>query len=93
MIGAHKALKPVLINELDDPFKMVVIEITVANKDIRVITGWSPQETWTPAERAPFFQALEQEIIKAELAGNSLIIEADFNCKQCKDFVPNDPHE
>ena len=93
MIGAHKALKPVLINELNDPFEMVVIEITVANKDIRVISGWGPQETWTPAERAPFFQGLEQEIIKAELAGKSLIIEADFNSKLGKEFVPNDPHE
>ena len=74
MISAHKALKPVLINELNDPFEIVVIEITVANKDIRVITGWGPQETWTPIERAPFFQALEQKIIKAELAGKSLIL-------------------
>ena len=93
MIGAHKALKPVLINDYDDTFELLVIEITVANKEIRVITGYGPQETWLPEERKPFFNALEQEIIKAELAGKSLIIEADFNSKLGKEFIPNDPHD
>ena len=92
VIGAHKALKPVLINEYDDPFEMVVIEISAGNKEIRVITGYGPQETWLPQDRKPFFEALEQEIIKAELAGKSLIIEADFNSKLGKQFIPNDPH-
>ena len=40
----------------------------------------------------PFFQALEEEVIKAELAGKSLIVEADFNSKLGKEFVPNYPH-
>ena len=76
MIGAHKALNPVLINELNDPFEMLVIEITVANKDIRVISGYGPQESWEPAKREPFFQALdlEEEIVKAELDGKSILI-------------------
>ena len=43
MIGAHKGLKPVLINELNDPFEILVIEIEVGNKEIRVISGYGPQ--------------------------------------------------
>ena len=45
MIGAHKALKPVLITEYNDPFELIVIEISIAGKEIRVLTGWGPQET------------------------------------------------
>ena len=92
MIGAHRALKPVLINELDDPCEILVVEIIVANKNIRVISGYGPQENWSPIQREPFFHALEEEIIKAELEGKSIIIEADFNSKLGKEFIPNDPH-
>ena len=57
-----------------------------------MISGYSPQENWTPDKREPFFQALEEEIIKAELAGKSTIIEADFNSKLGTEFIPKDPN-
>jgi hypothetical protein len=92
MIGAHKGLNPILINELNDPFEILVIEIEVANKEIRVISGYGPQDSWTPQQREPFFQSLEEEIVKSNLAGKSIIIEADFNSKLGKEYIPNDPH-
>ena len=92
MIGVHKSLKPVLINELNDPFELLVVEIVTANKEIRVMSGYGPQESWTPMDREPFFQVLEEEIVKANLAGKSIFIEADFNSKLGKEFIPNDPH-
>ena len=92
MIGVHKTLKPVLINELNDPFEILVVEIVTANKEIRVISGYGPQESWNPKEREPFFQLLGEEIVKADLAGKSIIIEADFNSKLGREFIPNDPH-
>ena len=92
MIGAHKALHPVLIIELNDPFEIIVIEITIGKKDIRIILGYGPQENWTSNLREPFFNALEEEIVKAELAGKSIIIEADFNSKLGNEYIPNDPH-
>ena len=55
MIGAHKGLKPVLISELNDPFEILVIEIEVGNKEIRIISGYGPQESWTSQQREPFF--------------------------------------
>jgi hypothetical protein len=91
MIGVHKALKPVLIIEYNETFELLVVEINVANKDIRIMTGYGPQENWAPKERIPFFEALEEKIIKAELAGKSVIIEADFNSKLGPNFIPNDP--
>ena len=74
-------------------FEMIVIEVKIGNKDIRIITGYGPQEHWVEAERAPFFLALEEEIIMAELQGTSLIIEMDSNSKLGPDIIPNDPHQ
>ena len=45
MIGVHKALKPVLINELNDPFELLVVEIKIGDREIRVISGYGPQES------------------------------------------------
>ena len=92
MIGAHKGLKPVLISDLNDPFEVLVIEIELGNKEIRVISGYGPQESWTSQQREPFFRVLEEEIVKATLAGKSIIIEADFNSKLGREYIPNDPH-
>ena len=92
MIGAHKGLNPVLISEHNEPFEILVIEIHVANKGIRVISGYGPQESWTPQQREPFFRVLEEEIVKANLAGKSIVIEADFNSKLGVEYIPNDPH-
>ena len=81
-----------LIQEINDPFELLVVEIKVAKKEIRIISGYGPQENWSPAQREPFFQALEDEVVKAELAGKSVFIEADFNSKLGKEYIPNDPH-
>ena len=71
----------------------MVVEIVIRNKEIRIISGYGPQETWPETERLPFFQALEQEIIKAELHGKSIFIEMDSNSKLGPEIVSNDPHE
>ena len=65
MMGVHKALNPMLIEEYDKEFELLVVEITVAKKEIRIITGYGPQENWTENDRLPFFIALEAEIVKA----------------------------
>ena len=71
---------------------MIVVEFEAANREIRIISGYGPQVNWSPAEREPFFNAPEEEIVKAELAGKSIIIEADFNSKLGREYIPNDPH-
>ena len=92
LIGAHKALKPTLIAEFSEEFELVVVEISAGNKEIWIITGYGPQETWTEEQRLPFFNALEQQIIKAELEGKSIFIEMDSNSKLGPEMIPNDPH-
>jgi hypothetical protein len=93
LIGAHKALNPILIEEYFQDFGLIVVEIKINNKEIRIITGYGPQETWPETERMPFFLALEQEIVKAELQGKSIFIEMDSKSKLGSEIIPEDPHK
>ena len=81
------------MEEYSDEFEMIVVEVKVKSKDIRIITGYGPQENWDDEKRMPFFTALETEIIKAKLAGKSAIVEMDANSKLGKEYIPNDPHD
>ena len=40
----------------------------------------------------PFFLALEDEIVKAQLLGKSLVIQMDANSKLGPDWITGDPH-
>ena len=40
----------------------------------------------------PFFLALEEQIVKAELAGKSILIELDANSKLGPELIPGDTH-
>ena len=82
-----------LIKAYSDDFELVVVEIKINNKEIRIISGYGPQETWNEADRLPFFLALEEEIIKAGLQGVSVIIEMDSNSKLGPEFIAQDPHQ
>ena len=93
ILGVNKALNPLLIKDYNEDFELIVVEVKIRNKEIRIITGYGPQENWNETERLPFFLALEEEIIKAELQGTSIIIEMDSNSKLGPDIIPNDPHQ
>ena len=69
------------------------MEIKVEDKEIRVITGYGPQENWDTNEKMPFFVAFEKEIAKAKMNGKCVIIELDSNSKLGNSYVENDPHE
>ena len=92
MVGAHKALQPILIEEYSEDFELLVVEVKIRNKEIRIITGYGPQESWNEVDRIPFFVSLEKEISKAELLGKSMIIEMDSNSKLGREYISKDPH-
>ena len=77
MIGVKKGLDPVLVAEYCGDFELLVVEAKIKKKSVRIISGYGPQECWPVEEHLPFFLALEEEIVKAELAGKSIIIEID----------------
>ena len=56
------------------------------------MTGCGPQENWDEVRRMHFFIALEAEIVKAEIAGKSIIIEIDANSKLGPEYITKDPH-
>ena len=87
MIRLNKSLSPVLIEEYEETFALLVIEIKVVSKDIRIILGYGPQETWKDKEKMPFFVALEEEIIKAQDNYKSIIIAMDANSKLGKKYI------
>ena len=61
LIGAHKSLDPIFIEEYSEDFELLVIEVKIGGMDIRIISGYGPQENWNKEERTPFFKALEEE--------------------------------
>ena len=91
-MGIHKGLKPMLIKEYSDKFELLIVEVTAGDKEIRVISGYGPQENWPEDNRMPFFVALEEESVKPEMMDKSFIIEMDANSKLGPGIIPNDPH-
>ena len=93
LVACHKDLKPKLVEEYEDEFELLVVEIKVKKKQIKGISGYGPQENWTEEKRMKFFTALETEVEKAMLAGKSLIVEMDSNSKMGSKYISKDPHE
>ena len=91
LLGIHKSLEPVLVEEYSEKFELIVTEVKVANKQIRIMTGYGPQENWTDENKMPFYVALEEEIVKAQNEGKSIIMELDANCKLGHDYIASDP--
>jgi hypothetical protein len=42
MIAAHKDLTPKLIEEYNEDFELLVVEINTENKEVRIISGYGP---------------------------------------------------
>ena len=47
LIAVHKSLKPVLIEEHSEEFELLVVEAKIGNKEVRVMSGYGPQENWS----------------------------------------------
>ena len=42
LIGAHRSLDPVLIEEYSEDFELLVVEVRIGTKDVRIISGYGP---------------------------------------------------
>ena len=91
-IGIHKALNPMLVKVYEDDFELLVVDIEVSKRQIRIISGYGPQENWTESDRLPFFLALEAEVVKAEMEDKSVLIQMDANSKLGPEVIKSDPH-
>ena len=86
----HEELNPKLIEEYKDPFELLIVEIEVEQKEIRIITGYGPQENLEGGMRLPFFMALELAVAKAANERKSVVIELDANSKLWPKYIPGD---
>ena len=93
MMGVHKSINPVLISSYENDFELIVVEGKIGKREIRLITGYGPQEDWSDDLKAPFFSALDQEISKAQSDNKSVFVAMDTNCKLGKEYIPRDPHK
>ena len=58
LCAVQEDMNPMLIEEYWEPFELLVVEIEVQNKAIRIITGCGPQENWQEDKRRPFLLPL-----------------------------------
>ena len=93
MIGVHVSLEPVLIEEYSDTFELLVVEISLSDRRIRVITGYGPQDSWSLDVKMQFFTSLEVEVAKAANQGKGIIIMGDMNSKLGKQYIHDDPKD
>ena len=93
MLEAHMKLQPVLISEYSETFEMLLVQVRVEGREIRVITGYGPQENLTADKTMPFLSKLEEEVVSAKLANKSIIIQVDAYSKLGKHVIPKDPKE
>ena len=92
LIGVHKSLDPILIEEYSEEFELIVVKVKLGNKDVRVMSGYGPQENWRVEDRMPFFRALEKEIVKAQMMDKLVLIQMDANSKLGHTIIAGDPH-
>ena len=93
LIACLWQLEPILIYEGDCECEVLVIEIKAVKYNIRVIAGYGPQECAPTVVREKYRSTIEEQVIRAQLAGHMVLIAEDSNSKLGPELVPGDPHE
>ena len=88
----HKSLKPVLIEEYATDFELIVVEVKIGDKEVRLIVGYGPQENLKKEDRTPFFTKLEEEVEKAKISNKAVLVQMDANSKLGPQIIKGDPH-
>ena len=47
------------MEEYSEEFELLVVEVNINGEEVRIITGYGPQENWKSEDKKPFFRALE----------------------------------
>ena len=69
LIACVVDLDPVLIHEGDPECEVLVVQITLKNKKIRIIAGYGPQECAPPIVREAYRNSVEEQVVRSQLAG------------------------
>ena len=55
LVAGHKSLNPKLIEVYEDEFELIVVELELKERNIRIITGYGPQENWSEDKKKDRF--------------------------------------
>ena len=92
LVACLSSLKPVLIFEGDCETEVLVIQVSLGVKNIRIIAGYGPQECAPVVVREKYRNTVEEQTERAHLAGCSIIIAEDANAKLGANIIPNAPN-
>ena len=73
-IGVLKDLQPCWVSQGDDEVEYMTIEVWINDFPIRVLTAYGPQLGDSRERKEKFWEALEKEVEKADVAGAGIII-------------------
>ena len=91
-IGVDKDLKSTLIKEGEMETEAISVKIFLKDLEIRVITGYGPQENALKIQKERFWEFLEDEINQAELEGDGAIVQIDGNLHAGRKLIKGDPN-
>ena len=91
LTAVHKNLEPISVGE-DTDEEVLVVEAKLANRKVRLINAYGPQETETEDKKKSFFNKMDEEIKGAKIAGTMVCVELDANSKLGSELNPGDPH-
>ena len=92
LVACQTALDPVLIFEGDNECEVCVVQIALRNKNIRIVAGYGPQECAPVVVRESYRHTIEEQVMRANMAGCSVVVAEDSNAKLGPEWIPNDPH-
>ena len=86
-------LEPVLIYQSEEASEVMVVQVKVGDRNIRIFNAYGPQEVdVSPQTKLHFWQSIEKEIISAQDSGCEIIIELDANAKVGSSIILGDPN-
>ena len=54
LIGVHKRLDPILIKEYSDEFELIIVEVKLGERYVRIMSGYGPRENWKLDDKCHF---------------------------------------
>ena len=93
LTAVRHEIEPVLISQCEDEAEILVVQVKVGTRNIRILNAYGPQQLdVSPQIKLNFWQNLEKEIISAYEANCEIIIELDANAKVGPNIISNDPN-
>ena len=93
LTAVRHELEPTLIYQCEDDCEIMVVQIKLGSRNIRIFNAYGPQELDVSAQtKYNFWQNLEKQVISAFEADCDIVIELDANAKVGSSILENDPN-